>query len=39
MEWSLAKKKAQELITEYANIFAMSDIDLGKTSLVSMALN
>ena len=30
-EWT---KEAQELILEYAGIFAMSNIDLGKTSLV-----
>ena len=28
------QKEAWELITEYVSIFAMSDMDLGKTSLV-----
>ena len=34
-EWSQnEQKEAWELITEYTGIFAMSDMDLGKTSLV-----
>ena len=38
-EWSKnEQKEAQELITEYAGIFAMSDIDLGKTSLVKHSI-
>ena len=31
-------KEAQELITEYASIFAMSNMDLGKTSLVNHSI-
>ena len=30
---------AYELVTEYASIFAMSNIDLGKTSLVKHSIN
>ena len=39
-EWSQNEKKndSQELITEYAGIFAMSDMDLGKTSLVKHSI-
>ena len=32
------KKKAQEFITEYASIIAMSNMDLGKTSLVKHSI-
>ena len=31
-------KKAWDLITEYADIFAMSEMDLGKTSLVKHSI-
>ena len=31
-------KEAWELITEYASIFAMIDMDLGKTSLVKHSI-
>ena len=34
-EWT---KEAQEFITEYAGIFAMSDMDLGKTSQLRIVL-
>ena len=38
-EWSKNKQKeVQELITEYTSIFPMSDIDLGKTSLVKYSI-
>ena len=38
-EWSGNEhKKASNLITEYASMFAMSDMDLGKTSLVKYNL-
>ena len=38
-EWNrVEQKEAQELITGYASIFAMSDIDLGKTSLVKHSI-
>ena len=34
-DWSLDdQKEAWELIVEYASIFTMQDVDLGKTSLV-----
>ena len=38
-EWSQnEKKEAQELITAYAGIFPISDMDLGKTSLVKHSI-
>ena len=38
-EWSGAEQEdAWELITEYASIFAMSDMDLGRTSLVKHSI-
>ena len=38
-EWSQnEQKETWELITEYAGIFAMSDMDLGKTSLVKHSI-
>ena len=32
------KKRAWELVTEYASIFAMSNMDLGKSSLVKHSI-
>ena len=38
-EWSQnEQKEAQEFITKYAGIFAMSNIDLGKTSLIKHSI-
>ena len=38
-EWSLdEQKEAWELIKEYISIFAMSDMDLGKTSIVKPSI-
>ena len=38
-DWSLDdQKEALEVIMEYASIFAMHDMDLGKTSLVKHSI-
>ena len=38
-DWSQNKQKeAQEFITEYTSIFALSDMDLGRTSLVKHSI-
>ena len=38
-DWNLdEQKEAWELITKYASIFAMSNVDLGKTSLVKHSI-
>ena len=39
-EWSgYEQEEAQELLTEYTSIFAMSDMDLGKISIVKHSIS